>query len=306
MLMLTRTLYLSGVLLSVLLLGSCGGEEGSVALNQQLLKESVHGLGLYVIDVQRGWGQTRFFDGRLESFSVKQPAGPVAVQALPNGFATSKGGHVVMHPWHDPEERSRLSLIPAVLSLSPDNKRFAFLGTPVDSTNSDNREGVFVGDFESLLVRRLAGYPQADGQDLNNNPRPTLSWDPTGTQLLYSENGRIVLFDLGQQSSRMLEQGWSAQWSPNSPWISYVDKEKRACLLNLSTGERKTVRAGHKMLGTPLEWSPNGEYLLLAERRPPLPFTSYGHLVVFRVADGAAAFVEDYGVSEWTAHWFQR
>ncbi len=103
-------------------------------------------------------------------------------------------------------------------------------------------------------------------------------------ELLASLRGEIVRLPIKTGERRTIADGWSARWSPDGVWISYLTRNFEAVLLNAESGRTLLIDPGQKVY-MPLEWSPDGRYLLIREGQPsPIPFVAYW---VYRLSDGA-------------------
>jgi WD40 repeat protein len=195
-------------------------------------------------------------------------------------------------------KRSRARMSADAVSLPYDGANFAFVGVPLGELSS--ARGVYVASFEHTGMRKLMSVPLVEHSSNSTITRTQLDWSPDGDRLLLSDNGAVWLLDVktGQQPRKMIDGG-SALWSPNGDWMSCVTVELRPALFNIATGQSKIIDAGGKAIA-PLDWSPDGKYLLLLEQR--------GFVVrfgVYRVSDGAFASLPAYSMRAGTEQWIQ-
>jgi WD40 repeat protein len=239
----------------------------------------------------------RFFDGRKTEVKVAcckvSGAGVIArnrivlvdlpvdhPRAAMLGFF---GGPVVVMDTHGAiVQRSDLEVDAHAVSLSPDEKTIAFVGAPRGPLGD---LGVFVAGFHGLTARKVKDLPVQTGP-----PLPDLDWSPDGQNLLLSNLGAIEILNVETGQSQKVADGRDARWSPSGDWISYVNPQSRAALLNLRTHETKIIDPSAK-IAWQIEWSPDGKLLLFAEQVG----TYFGLQWVYRISDGAYCPVHDLG-----------
>jgi WD40 repeat protein len=120
-------------------------------------------------------------------------------------------------------------------------------------------------------------------------------------------NGQVKAVDIESRKQLADFAGGVARWSPRGNLISYVNSDGKASLYDVTTGMHRVIIPEAQMLGLPLEWSPDGSYLLLPERRLSV-YTSitYGRLTVYRLRDAAVTFIYDYGIIGGHASWVRK
>lgn len=222
------------------------------------------------------------------------PAGLLA--AIPN-----YGGPVVVTDINNTVlARSELRIWPAEVSLSPDERLFAFIGVPKGGQQRDL--GLYVGGFGKEQVRKLLSVTPTTHHHDRPQAQTTVDWSADGKSLICAVEGAVLLVDPLTGRSRKLADGSAPLWSPSGDWISYVTGDWEAALLNVSSGESKHIDPGKKM-STPIEWSPDGRYLLIYEGQGS--HVPYGCIWVYRVSDGAFVPIPNYGVGGPRPHWIQ-
>jgi len=290
------------ILLTVLCLSTCActwlSHLTNFGLQRELEERSKQGLAaaaLYYDTIG-----VRFFDGRKIEVKVAcckvSETGVIArnrivlvdapedtLRAVASGFY---GGPVVVMDMHGAVvERSELEVHADVVSLSPDEKTFAFVGAPRGGPFND--WGVFVAGFHGLTARKAQNAPvPAPGHPTAS----ALDWSPDGRNLLLSSLGDIEILNVDTGQSQKIADGSYARWSPSGDWVSYVTTQWRAALLNLRTHETKIIDPSAKMAWE-MEWSPDGKFLLLAETGD----TYFGFEWVYRISDGAYCPLHDLG-----------
>jgi hypothetical protein len=196
---------------------------------------------------------------------------------------------------------SELKLGPFVVSMAPDQQRFAFAGIPDSEENP--RFGIYVAAFHEKKASKLIGLPFPRSQEpYDVSTAIMLDWSPDSRMILVSDSRVVSAVSLESGLMRKLADGGGAQWSPSSDWLSYVTLEYEAALLNVKTGEKRLIDKNHKTRRQ-MEWSPDGKYLLIAEGEGT--HVPYGCLWVYRVSDGAFVPIPYYGMGKPLPHWIQ-
>ena len=210
------------------------------------------------------------------------------------------GQVVVMDTRNAVLARSEIRIWPAEVSLSPDERRFAFVGVLQGGQQGD--QGLYVAGFGKGEARKLMHVTRPTSHD-GYQVHTTVGWSPDGKSLVFNGDGAVLLVDLRTGRSRKIADGSAPLWSPSGDWISYVTPDREAALLNVSSGESRRIDPGKKT-GTPLEWSPDGKYLLILEGEGS--HVPNGCLWVYRVSDGAFVPIPNYyGTGGPRAQWIQ-
>jgi Tol biopolymer transport system component len=194
---------------------------------------------------------------------------------------------------------SQIRIRPTEASLSPDEKRFAFVSVLQGGNEADR--GLYVAGFGKGEVRKLMSVAQPSPHD-GYQTHTTVDWAPDGKTLVFNNEDSVLLVDSHTGKSRKIADGSAPLWSPSGDWISYITPDRDAALLNVSSGESKRIDPGKKT-NTPLEWSPDGKYLLILEGEGS--HVPYGCLWVYRISDGAFVPIPNYGQGGPRAHWIQ-
>lgn len=297
-------------------------------LKRELIDRSKEGLALAMItsvSEHQPSLDLRFFDDRRVTYTLdccRDAGGEVSrnrivvtsdnVPFIPNiedltAFLLNyKGGQVVLlNTQGKIMDRSDARVQAGVLALSPDQKRFAFIGRPGERTPQD--DGVYVAGFHGPEMQKLGNVSPDQQVRLFEQTYPvltrkTLDWSPDGESLLLGDGGAIVLLDAHTGRARKIGDGGGARWSPSSNLITYVSPKVQAVLLNVTTGQTRLIDPGRQVL-SPVEWSPDGRYLLIAEGQGcHVPF---GCLWVYRVSDGSFAPILSFGSAGRPPHWIQ-
>ena len=294
------------------------------SLRRELIEQSSGGLALARIPWDGKAFDVRFFDGRTANVDLAccdrfeaqtiarnrvvlvdlTPAPILDFTKLvsdPNAWsaaAIAQGGPVVvMDEQGRVLERSEVNIHASILSLSPDEKTIAFVG----ARRGDENWGLFLAGFRGQAIQRLL---PATSPLLDYGVRRVagLEWSPDGRSLLYAGAEGIQLLNTQTRESQKIADGGVAQWSPSGDWISYITLRGEGVLLNVATREEKMIDPGYEVLG-PLEWSPDGKYLLILEGRGS--HVPYGMRWAYRISDSAYVPLRDQGVGGPLPHWIR-
>jgi WD40 repeat protein len=292
-------------------------------LQRELIERSKQGLGLARFSKSSADIDLRFFDGREVVLNLAC-CPPVQERTISrNRLVMVDMTHApILDPLRDPgllatlqlyggpvvklDTRGRLIAYskvlfqPAVVSLSHNEERFAIAGVPGGHPIAD--AGVYVAGFQGGEAHKLMNLTFPAPQRGHFRTQMTLDWSTHDDNLLFSYNGSISLLDPRSGRAKKITEGHSALWSPSGKWISYITANFDPALLNVSTGESKLIDP-HKHTGSPLEWSPDGAYLLIPESEGS--HVPYGCLWVYRVSDGAFVPIPNYGIAGPAPHWIQ-
>jgi Tol biopolymer transport system component len=148
-------------------------------------------------------------------------------------------------------------------SFSPDGKKIAFK----DEADSD-RQRLMILDLETGQMTPVPGSNSVIWIT-------QLSWSPDGKFLAGSVHrygyGQIVLIDVATGEMNTIAEGSDPSWSPKGDWIAYVFYVQCMIIHPDGTGARSVLEKEHKWmdyaLDAPIVWSPEGDRLLLNQRR---------------------------------------
>jgi hypothetical protein len=118
-----------------------------------------------------------------------------------------------------------------------------------------------------------------------------VAWSPSGDQIIYERDAKILVLDLASMQSKQLAAGFDPSWSPNGRWLAFRSPEGSGVMMSPAGNESTMVLPGRK-LSAALRWSPDSEYLLCSESDaaflPARLLTQMtSQLVIYRVRDGA-------------------
>jgi WD40 repeat protein len=152
-------------------------------------------------------------------------------------------------------------------AFSPDEKRIAFYGER-HCTDVNCESGLMILDIETSFMKVISRSVQVDW-------RNQISWSPDGKFFAVSAAtpgfGRIVVFDVDSGKMRTIAQGTNPSWSPKGDWIAYQYTVQCMIIRPDGKGARSVFDKEHKWmkdtLDAPIIWSPDGEKLLLNQRK---------------------------------------
>lgn len=195
-------------------------------------------------------------------------------------------------------ERSEISVHADLLSLSPDERSFAYVG--VRLVHPPEVPGVYLAQFRGQEARMLLAT-EVPTQN-RTVVRTSLDWSPDGRNLLFASVEGIRVIDAQNGALQKVADGGGARWSPSGEWITYITPQSEGMLFNLTTGETKAIDPGRQVVA-PIEWSPDGNYLLIREGEGS--HVPYGCYWVYRISDSSWLPLQDLGVGGLPPNWIQ-
>jgi WD40 repeat protein len=114
----------------------------------------------------------------------------------------------------------------------------------------------------SVFTKQVESIPDTETFD-DEQPR-SLGCAPDGHGIAYELRGRIFVYDRRTKRSAFLTDGHDPTWSPDGQWIAFRSLNNTAALMNVSSGQTRTLLAARKIWGS-LRWSPDSQYLLFGD-----------------------------------------
>ena len=210
-------------------------------------------------------------------------------------------GSVVLSGLDGSEERRSEILIKATsISLSPDRSRFAFIGTWLGDRSP--RAKLALSKFAGNEVEMLAVASLSEPGAPFGARAADVDWSPDGRTLLFSDGGKIFTIDVQSREQRFITEGGRARWSPSGAQVSLLSARNEPSVLTVATGQLEVVDPG-KRSNRPVEWSPDGRYLLIAEADGS--HVPYGCLWVYQLAKKRWMAIPSYGIGGIAPQWIQ-
>jgi len=290
-------------------LGSCAEHPTNASLQRELLDKSKEGLVLATFAAP---SETAL---EVDDFAGRRQMLPINCCTLTNGRTISRNHIVLVDMTSAPKldalrdpvgfvaglpayggpvvaldtngvvvARSIARFSPVVVSLSPDLEHFALMGLPLGHPNWPR--GVNIGAFHEKEPRSLLPFKVAEHYE-RPEFTPVLDWSPDGKTVLFSHQGSVFVVDAAAGESKKIADGGGATWSPSGDWIAYISPQSASevRLLNVTTGASTGFETG-KDSAFPIEWSPDGKYLLVSAGND---FVYGGSPWIYRTSDGAWA-----------------
>lgn len=176
------------------------------------------------------------------------------------------------------------------LAVSHDGQSAAFDGDYRQPGRENARERVFgIVTLGSTGITTLAKGSYAWGHSPRVSKSDDMGWAPDGRELVFEQDRKILVFDLGTGQKREIGTGSNPTWSPDGRWIAFVDPSSRATLVRPNGSERR-LPLGEQAVLAGLHWSPDSLYFVYSVRETgslqAILSLSSTALYVCRVSDG--------------------
>lgn len=174
-----------------------------------------------------------------------------------------------------------------ISAISNDGRRVSFTRAPIVNKVMSNPVLAY-WDAGTVTPQTIREAQQAE---------MVTSWSPNGTELVYADHGEIGVTNTLLRSSHTLTQGSDPAWSPNGRWISYRASDGEVMLYDTQSRSTRPLHKGAGLRGA-MHWSPDSEYLLLAQSAPwyqNIPVIGRrSECAVVRIADSSQVILDSY------------
>jgi len=279
-------------------------------LGRELEQASRAGLALGRIDPTSHILSLYYFDGRKGQVGLPSENDLADWRILPDALLSidtvgPRRGSVVISDLKGNAIASSIVRVDdgSSVAISHDRRSIAFIGKPVSA--AFETWGTYVAGMGDDQLRQLMQLPRPPRSILDSGRLvlgDSVDWNPSGTQLLVSARGDLIRVIAETGERRKVADGWSARWSPDGHWASFITPKFEAALLNLDTGRSQVIDPGRESV-MPLEWSPDGKYILLREGAGS--HVVLGAFWVYRVSDAAFWPVLGLGTPGLFPNWIQ-
>jgi Tol biopolymer transport system component len=190
-------------------------------------------------------------------------------------------------------------------AFSPDGKSIAFdAEKSCGGVNCDS--DLTILDLETGEMSAIPGRIHVDW-------RNQISWSPDGKFLAATDGSgsgkivsdHIVLVDVATGEMKTIAEGTDPSWSPKGDWIAYILTVQCMVIHPDGSGARSVLEKERKWmkdaLDDPILWSPDGERLLLNQRKI---FGGHPRVIMVDLATGHVIIKSKEGelVTGWVPH----
>ena len=142
-----------------------------------------------------------------------------------------------------------------------------------------------------LATKKMQGLePQTADRDSRFTSQ---CWSPGDKELAFEANGKVQVYEIATDHSRILAAGTEPTWSPDGTWIAYRDEAHKDYYVIHPSGEgkKKLFHKGRSTSG--LYWSPDGHFVAYVHEDFLALDVEFYHLMVRRLKDNSETWVAD-------------
>jgi len=213
--------------------------------------------------------------------------------ACPGSIAvTRRDGELL---WQLPGGFSGGQMLIQTLGLSQDGRRVALYGATVNDEEPWHATGPTGPSLQWVDIATMKmvhiGDPSSE-QDTGS-----ISWAPDGNSFVFDKAGRILIYDLASRRASAVADGSDPNWSPDGKQIAFRTGGGKAAALDPTTLKQRELLGGRKIL-SPIQWSPDSQYVVATEPASALEKLFHGDLTisaitrVYRLSDMSSLTVD--------------
>jgi hypothetical protein len=116
-------------------------------------------------------------------------------------------------------------------------------------------------------------------------------WSPDEKELVFEADGKVQVYEIEKDHTRVLATGTEPTWSPDGTWIAYRDRKDYYVIHPSGDGKKKLFHKRRAVSG--LFWSPDGRFVAYVHEDFLALDVEFYHLMVRRLADGDEDWVAD-------------
>ena len=164
------------------------------------------------------------------------------------------------------------------LGLSQDGRRVALYAANVSGPSAPPLRSELSLQWIDMSNMKIVRIGEASrDQDVGS-----ISWAPNGNSFVFDRAGKIFVYDVASHGMSAIADGSDPMWSPDGKLIAFRTSEGNAVSINPTTRDVKVLLASRKVL-SPVQWSPDSQYVLATERASFREKLSYGDATITAV-----------------------
>ncbi|MGA8306004.1 MAG: hypothetical protein WB723_10035 [Candidatus Acidiferrales bacterium] len=116
-------------------------------------------------------------------------------------------------------------------------------------------------------------------------------WSPDDKELVFEGDGKVQVYEIETDHTRILATGTKPIWSPDGNWIAFRDGDYFYAIQPSGEGKKKLFRKTRAYSG--LFWSPDGRFVAYVHEDFLALDVEFYHLMVRRLKDNSETWVAD-------------